>query len=86
MSEPTLNFSVTCPECALESLSEIPIARIANALLIGIAIRLHSTCHDHYWTATFAERDRLRQSLATFKIEADTDQNSQHAVQLRAAS
>jgi len=41
-------------------LAEIPIAVIANALLIGKAIRLYSKCHDHYWTATFAEREQLR--------------------------
>jgi hypothetical protein len=86
MPEPTLNFSVTCPECALESLSDMPIARIATALLTGQAIRLHSLCHDVYWTATFAERDRLRKSLAMLEIEADTGQNSQHAEQFRAAS
>ena len=66
MPEPTLKFSVTCPDCALESISEMPIAVIANALLIGKAIRLHSFCHDQYWTATFAERERLRKSLAVY--------------------
>jgi hypothetical protein len=69
MSEPTLKFPVTCPACALESLSELPIAVIANALLVGKGIRLHSNCHDHYWTATFVEREGLRRSLALLQIE-----------------
>jgi hypothetical protein len=70
MPEPTLRFPVTCPACALESLSEMPIAVIANALLTGKGIRLHSKCHDHYWTATFVERAELRKSLALLQIES----------------
>src|SRR5882762_5545663 len=42
MPEPTLKFSVTCPDCALESVSEIPIAVIANRLLTGTSLRLYS--------------------------------------------
>jgi hypothetical protein len=69
MQEPTLKFPVTCPDCALESLSEIPIALIANALLTGKSLRLHASCHDQYWTATFIERQQLRKSLGAMKIE-----------------
>jgi hypothetical protein len=86
MPEPILKFSVTCPDCSLESVSEMPIAVIANGLLTGKSLRLYSHCHDRYWTATFAERERLRQSLAGLKTEAHTDQNPQHAEQFRAAS
>ena len=82
MPEPVLKFLVTCPDCALESLSELPIALIANALLIAKAIRLHSICHDRYWTATFAEREQLRQSLAqldlgtlTYLAQSHTEQS-----------
>jgi hypothetical protein len=82
--EPTLKVPLTCPDCALESLSEIPIALIANALLTGKSLRLHSNCHDHYWTATLVEREILRKSLATLKIEATTRQGSQHAKQFHA--
>ena len=41
MPEPTLKFSVTCPDCALESVSEISIAVIANGLLSGKSLRLY---------------------------------------------
>jgi hypothetical protein len=75
MPEPILKFSVTCPNCALKSDSEMSIALIANALLTCKAIRLHSICHDHYWTATFAEREELRKSLASLKIETPTPRN-----------
>jgi hypothetical protein len=68
MPEPTLKFSVTCPDCALESVSEIPIAVIANSLLTGKSLRLYSNCHDRYWTATFVEREKLRQRLATLNV------------------
>ncbi len=69
MREPVLRFPVTCPDCALESLWEMPIALIADALLTGKGIRFHSHCHDLYWTATFAEREQLRTSLALLNLE-----------------
>ncbi len=78
MPEPTLKFSVTCPDCALESVSEIPIAVIAGGLLSGKGLRLHSICHDRYWTATFTEREQLRKSLAVLKIDARANRNSRH--------
>jgi hypothetical protein len=71
MQEPTLRFVVTCPDCGLESLSELPIAIVANALLTGKSIRLHASCHDQvYWTATYIERELLRKTLGTMKIDA----------------
>jgi hypothetical protein len=82
--EPTLKIPVTCPDCALETLSEIPIALIANALLTGKSLRLRSTCHDHYWTATSVEREILRKSLASLKVEATTREGSQHSIQIHA--
>jgi hypothetical protein len=70
MQEPALRFPVTCPECALESPFELPIAVIANALLTGKGIRLHARCHDQYWTATFVEREQLRKTLGTMTVDA----------------
>jgi hypothetical protein len=81
MPEPTLKFSVTCPDCALESVSEIPIAVIAGGLLSGKSLRLYSNCHDRYWTATFTEREQLRKSLAMLKIDTHARCNSRHAEQ-----
>jgi hypothetical protein len=63
----------------------MPIALIANALLIGKAIRLYSKCHDHYWTATFAEREQLRKSLAALKMAPHIHQGERSAKQLCAA-
>jgi len=85
MPEPTLTFSVTCPDCALESFSEIPIAVIANGLLTGKELRLYSNCHGRYWTATFAEREQLRKSLSVLKLETHTIQERPRAEQFEAA-
>jgi hypothetical protein len=74
MPEPSLRFSVTCPDCALESVAEIPIAVIASGLLTGKSLRLHSNCHDLYWTATYIEREKLRKALALL----DNNSDSQH--------
>ena len=81
MPEPTLKFSVTCPDCALESVSEIPIAVIAIGLLSGKSVRLYSNCHDRYWTATFTEREQLRMALAVLKIDTRANRNSPHTEQ-----
>jgi hypothetical protein len=85
MTEPVLRISVTCPDCALESVAEMPIAVIANALLTGQAIRLHSICHDQYWTATFAEREQLRKSLAVLEMEPPTHRAQSRAKQFDTA-
>ena len=81
MPEPTLKVSVTCPDCALESVAEMPIAVIAGGLLSGKSLRLYSVCHDRYWTATFAEREQIRKSLAVLKIDTRTHRNSRQAEQ-----
>jgi len=73
MQEPTIRFPVTCPTCALVSLSEIPIAAIAGALLLEKNIRLHAGCHDQYWTATYIEREQLRKHLSTMKVQSRQD-------------
>ena len=82
MPEPTLRFSVTCPDCALESVSEIPIAVIANRLLTGTSLRLYSYCHDRYWTATFTERERLRKSLAMLNLDPHAQEDQPHSEEL----
>lgn len=82
MPEPSLLFSVTCPDCALESITRMSIALIANGLLTGTTLRLHSNCHDCYWDATFVERDKLRKSLATLDIGKHAKQNNSHSEEL----
>ena len=64
------------------SVSEIPIAAIANSLLTGKSLRLYSKCHDRYWTATFTEREQLRKSLALLEIDAYANQGQPHSEEL----
>jgi hypothetical protein len=82
MREPTLKFAITCPDCALESVSEIPIAAIADSLLTGKSLRLYSSCHDRYWTATFTEREQLRKALAVLNIDTQANQKRSHSEEL----
>jgi hypothetical protein len=70
MPDPSMRIPVTCPECALESLSKLSIAAVASALLTGKTVRLYAGCHDIYWTATFVERERLRQTLRVIQVDA----------------
>lgn len=86
MPEPTLRFSVTCPDCALESVSEMPIAVIASGLLSGKSLRLYSNCHDRYWTATFTEREQLRKSLALLKVDTHANRFPRYTEQAEQAS
>ena len=81
MLEPTLSFSVTCPDCALESVSVMSIAVIAGGLLSGQSLLLHSNCHDRYWTASFTEREQLRKSLAVLKIDTHANRTARPAEQ-----
>jgi hypothetical protein len=72
---------VTCPDCALESVSAMSIAVIADCLLTGKSLRLYSHCHDRYWTATFTEREQIRKALATLNVEPQTQRAQPHAKQ-----
>jgi hypothetical protein len=81
MPEPSLLFTVTCPDCALESITKLSIAVIANGLLTGMTLRLHSNCHDCYWNATFIEREKLRKALALLGNNSHS-QNQPHSEEL----
>jgi hypothetical protein len=61
--EPGVRFPVTCPLCAQTLLMELPVALIAEALLVGSPIRLHAGCHDVYWDAGELEVEQIREYL-----------------------
>jgi hypothetical protein len=61
--EPGVRFPVTCPICAQAQLTELPVALIAEALMVGSSIRLHASCHDVYWDATELEIEQIREYL-----------------------
>ena len=71
----TVKFTVTCPDCALESLSEMSLELVTDRLLNGKTLRLYSRCHDRYWTATFTERERLRKTLELNKANGPSNQS-----------
>ncbi len=55
---------MTCPICARALLTELPVAAIAEALIMGSSIRLHASCHDVYWDATEVEIEQIRGYLS----------------------
>ena len=61
--EPGVRFPVTCPICARALLTELPVAVIAEALIMGSSIRLHASCHDVCWDATELEVEQIREYL-----------------------
>jgi hypothetical protein len=61
--EPGVRFPVICPVCARALLTELPVAQIAEALIMGSSIRLHANCHDVYWDATELEIEQIREYL-----------------------
>jgi hypothetical protein len=61
--EPGIRFPVTCPICARALLTELPVAVIAEALIVRSSIRLHAGCHDVYWDATELEVAQIRSYL-----------------------
>jgi len=58
--EPGVRFPVTCPVCARALLTELPVALIAEALMVRSSIRLHASCHDVSWDATELEVEQIR--------------------------
>jgi hypothetical protein len=56
-----LRIPVVCPECAKESLTELPTASIAEALATCDVIRLYAQCHDKVWEGSCLEREQLRE-------------------------
>ena len=62
-TEPGIRFPVTCPICARALLTELPVALIAEALLVRSSIQLHAACHDVYWDAAESEVEQIRSYL-----------------------
>jgi hypothetical protein len=41
----------------------LPVALIAEALIVRSSIRLHAGCHDVYWDATELQVEQIREYL-----------------------
>jgi hypothetical protein len=61
MDESEVRFPVSCPLCAQELLTRMPMTVIERALSVGAAIHLRATCHDVHWEASALEVEQIRQ-------------------------
>jgi hypothetical protein len=68
--EPGIRFPVTCPICARALLAELPVALIAEALMVRSSIQLHAACHDVYWDADESEVEQIRSYLGAGVLTA----------------
>jgi len=67
MSEPMVQFPVTCPKCGTESIARYPVADVATALLSrSTPLKLYAPCHDYYWTASQWELQQVRQYMGAW--------------------
>jgi hypothetical protein len=64
MTEPTIRFPVTCPQCGREGLGEYAVAGVAAALIESSPLRLSSQCHPGEWQAAPREIEQIREYLA----------------------
>jgi hypothetical protein len=68
MNSRKLRVPVICPNCGAEQLAELSADRIAKALREGRPVRLHSSCHDRWWSATYVETEQVRQYLGATSL------------------
>jgi hypothetical protein len=73
MDEPEVRFPVSCPLCAQELLTQMPMTVIERALSAGAAIRLRAACHDVHWEATALEVEQIRQYLDAARVAEHMD-------------
>jgi hypothetical protein len=64
---PDVVFSITCPKCKRESLSNLPAALIKSALLRERLI-LRSGCHAVEWVASTQEIEQIKEYLWATQI------------------
>jgi hypothetical protein len=70
MNNPTVKFPVVCPRCRRESLGELPVATIAEALIQHAPITLHAGCHEVSWRASAIEVEQIREYLGASWLES----------------
>ena len=70
MKDPTIRLTVKCPRCGRGTLAQLRIAVIAQAFILENPIRLHATCHDLWWDASYLERQELREHLIGMQFKA----------------
>jgi predicted nucleic-acid-binding Zn-ribbon protein len=63
MDSPVISVAMKCPRCGNESFAKFQIAAVAEALILENPIRIHAPCHDEWWTASYSERQQIREQL-----------------------
>jgi hypothetical protein len=64
MSEATIQFPVTCPECGREALLMRPLEAVVDTLVAGRkALPLYAPCHARHWPASPRELLQIREYL-----------------------
>ena len=67
MSEETIQFPVTCPECRKEALIARPLKTVTAALITQtISLPLYAPCDARRWTATEEELQQIREYLGAW--------------------
>jgi hypothetical protein len=69
MNIPTVKFPVVCPRCRRETLGELPVATIAEALIQHAPITLRAGCHQVSWRANAIEVEQIREYLGASWLE-----------------
>ena len=64
---PAMRIAVKCPLCGGAAVTELQIAKVAEALILEAPIRMHATCHNEWWSATFSERQQIREQLIAWQ-------------------
>ncbi len=76
MNEHMIRIPVKCPRCGGASLAQFNIAVIAEAFILENPIRLHATCHDQWWDATYSERQEIREHLIELRLKSQATQSN----------
>jgi hypothetical protein len=59
----SVRFPVSCPVCARESLTQLPLTTIGNALRNGERLQVSAQCHPRSWEASELEMVQIREYL-----------------------
>jgi hypothetical protein len=77
MSEATIQFPVTCPECGREGLLTRPLPALMGALVTqSNVLTLYAPCHARHWTASQRELQQIREYLGAWLTAATGERSS----------
>jgi hypothetical protein len=68
MTDPTVWFPVSCPECGRDSVTQMPLIVLSACLRPGQHLLLYAECHRRFWNASDFERDHIRAYVAASEL------------------